>query len=137
MHFARSVTLIFCRFPMNRMLLFSLYKGPFLDGFYNDGADTVMIDTGSSDRDFADCAATMQEMDLVIIRHSNCTYCGLLGVLTWVILHWDPFWVWTHSGEKTPWYLSVRLFRQTEPMNWGGVFKNVRSALAGFEKGQS
>lgn len=110
--------------------LFSLYKGPFLDGFYDDGADTVMIDAGSQDRDFADCAALMKELDLVITSDTATAHiAGSLGVPVWVVLHWDPFWVWTHRGETTPWYPSVRLFRQNKPLEWSGVLAEVEMAL--------
>jgi len=46
--------------------LFSLYKGPLLEAFETDGSSAIIIDTASTDRDFADCAATMKEMDLII-----------------------------------------------------------------------
>ena len=116
--------------------LFSLYKGPYLNAFYKDGADTVMIDVGSSDRDFADCAAMMQQMDLVITSDTATAHiAGSLGVPTWVILHWDPFWVWTHAGDDTPWYPSVRLFRQHEPRDWTRVMRDVKKALKRFKRG--
>lgn len=116
--------------------LFSLYKGPFLKDFYESGADTVMIDVGASDRDFADCAAAMQKMDLIITSDTATAHiAGSLGVPTWVVLHWDPFWVWSHSGDKTPWYPSVRLFRQKQPMDWDGVMSEVRLALASYDRG--
>ncbi len=116
--------------------LFSLYKGPFLKDFYEDGADTIMVDAGSLDRDFADCAANMCEMDLIITSDTATAHiAGSLGLPTWVVLHWDPFWVWTHTGEETPWYPSIRLFRQTEPLVWDEVIGQVKQSLASFKKG--
>ena len=61
--------------------MFSLYKGPYLKAFYEDGADSVMIDAASSDRDFADCAAMMQQMDLIITSDTATAHiAGSLGL---------------------------------------------------------
>ncbi len=113
--------------------LFSLYKGPYLDGFYADGADGIIVDAASSDRDFADCAAMIQEMDLVITSDTVTAHiAGSLGVPTWVLLHWDPFWVWKHQGDTTPWYPSIRCFRQKTARDWQSVLDEVYNALISF-----
>jgi hypothetical protein len=111
--------------------MFSLYKGPELKSFQQDGTSAFIVDTASSDRDFADCAAMMQEMDLVITSCTAiCHIAGSLGVPTWTLLHWDAFWLWQHSGDTTPWYPSMRLIRQTAPRDWDGVFARLRANLA-------
>ncbi|MEY1557243.1 tetratricopeptide repeat protein [Yoonia sp. R2331] len=116
--------------------LFSLYKGPELAAYYADGSDGFIVDAGSSERDFADCAAMMQAMDLVITSDTATAHiAGSLGVPTWTVLHWDPFWVWRHEGETTEWYPGMRLFRQAEPMDWGPVHAEVRDALDSKVKG--
>lgn len=110
--------------------LFSLYKGPFLDAFHADGSAALIIDTASTDRDFADCAATMQEMDLVITSDTATAHiAGSLGVPVWVMLHWDAFWVYRHEGETTPWYPSMQLFRQAKPQDWASAFDAANKAL--------
>ena len=110
--------------------IFSLYKGPFLDAFHADGSDAFMIDAGSSDRDFADCAAMMQAMDLVITSDTATAHiAGSLGVPCWTVLHWDAFWVWRHHGETTEWYPGMRLFRQEVPLEWDNVMSDVAEAL--------
>jgi len=110
--------------------LFSLYKGPFLETYQKDGSAALMFDTASTDRDFADCAATMREMDLIITSDTATAHiAGSLGVRTWVMLHWDAFWVYRHAGETTPWYPSMRLFRQPTPQDWQGAFDALRAAL--------
>ena len=110
--------------------LFSLYKGPFLEAYEQDGSAALIIDTASTDRDFADAAATMQQMDLVITSDTATAHiAGALGVPTWVVLHWDAFWVYRHGGRKTPWYPSMRLFRQTKPLDWSSAFRRVTRAL--------
>ncbi len=110
--------------------LFSLYKGPHLDAFRQDGSAAFIVDASGSDRDFADCAALMQEMDLIITSDTAAAHiAGSLGLPTWTVLHWDPFWVYTHTGETTPWYPSMRLFRQDAPLDWDSAFVKVGKAL--------
>jgi len=110
--------------------LFSLYKGPFLESFHEDGSAAIIIDTASTDRDFADCAATMREMDLIITSDTATAHiAGSLGIPVWVMLHWDAFWVYRHAGETTDWYPSMRLFRQAKPQDWGSAFDAALAAL--------
>jgi len=91
--------------------LFSLYKGPYLEAFQQDGSAGLIIDTAST----SDTA--------------TAHIAGSLGVPTWVMLHWDAFWVYGHKGETTPWYPSMRLFRQPAPQDWQGAFNAATAAL--------
>lgn len=110
--------------------LFSLYKGPMLEPYFADGSSGFIVDAGSTERGFADTAATMQEMDLVITSDTATAHiAGSLGIPTWIILHWDAFWVWRHSGATTDWYPNARLFRQDRPLDWVGVHSLVKDAL--------
>lgn len=113
-----------------KVQLFSLYKGPYLEALHKDGSAALIIDAAGSDRDFADCAATMREMDLVITSDTATAHiAGSLGIETWVALHWDAFWVYCHTGSRTAWYPSMRLFRQTTPLEWKAVFIDIATAL--------
>ncbi|MCC5974526.1 MAG: tetratricopeptide repeat protein [Rubellimicrobium sp.] len=110
--------------------MFSLYKGPELAAFTADGSAALIPDFGSSDRDFADCAALMEEMDLIITSDTVTAHlAGSLGRPVWTLLHWDAFWLWTPKGDTTPWYPSMRLIRQPGPRDWDGVFAEVRASL--------
>ena len=110
--------------------LFSLYKGPGAAAFHADGSATAIVDLGSSDRDFGDCAAAMQEMDLIISSDTATAHlAGTLGCPVWTLLHSDPFWLWTHEGVTSPWYPSMRLIRQAAPGDWAGVFHRVEGKL--------
>jgi Tfp pilus assembly protein PilF len=110
--------------------LFSLYKGPELKAFQDDGTNSLIVDTAGTDRDFADCAATMREMDLVITSCTAiCHVAGSLPVPTWTLLHWDAFWLWQHQGGETPWYPQMKLIRQSRPRDWAGVMAKVRTRL--------
>lgn len=110
--------------------IFSLYKGPELASFCADGTDAFIINAAASERHFGDSAAMMQEMDLVITSDTATAHlAGSLGVPCWVIVHWDPFWVWHHTGNTTQWYPGVRLFRQHVAFKWNDVIQDVQIAL--------
>ena len=87
-------------------------------------------DLGGEIADFEDTAAIVGELDVMI---SSCTapvhLAGALGVPTWVILPYVPDWRWMLERSDSPWYPTVRLFRQTEPENWSPVVAEVASAL--------
>jgi len=114
--------------------LFSLYKGPALKQYRADGSDAFIVDAAGSERNFGDSAAMMQEMDLIITSDTATAHlAGSLGCPTWTLLHWDPFWVWTHQGDATPWYPGMRLFRQTAAFEWAPVIEDVAAALMKFD----
>ncbi|HWQ27186.1 MAG TPA: tetratricopeptide repeat protein [Chlorobaculum sp.] len=80
--------------------------------------------------DFSDTAALCDLMDVVIsvdtgIAHLNAA----LGNTTWVLLPFSPDWRWLLDRDDSPWYQSIRLFRQEQPGDWDGVFKKLRSEL--------
>lgn len=110
--------------------LFSLYKGPELKRYKADGTDAFILNMAESEANFGDSAAMMQQMDLVISSDTATLHlAGSLGVPTWAVLHWDPFWVWRHTGDTTIWYPGMRLFRQTKPLDWTGAIDTVGAAL--------
>lgn len=80
--------------------------------------------------DFMDTAAIMAGVDLVI---SSCTapahLAGALGRPVWVALQAVPDWRWGLAGEATPWYPTMRLFRQTARGDWNGVFTRMAGDL--------
>jgi tetratricopeptide (TPR) repeat protein len=118
--------------------LFSLYKGPELAAFQQDGTSAFIVDAGSSDRDFADCAAMMEAMDLVVTSDTATAHlAGSLGVPVWTLLHWDAFWLWRPAGDSTPWYPSMRLIRQESPRDWAAVMARVRADLAPLVQGKA
>lgn len=111
--------------------LFSLYKGPEVAAFQADGSSIPIVDLGSRDRHFGDCAALMLEMDLVITSDTATAHlAGSLGVPVWTLLHWDPFWLWGHEGNRTMWYPSMILMRKQSPQDWEGVFRRVERRLS-------
>lgn len=110
--------------------LYSLQKGPCEGELADSGADAVIIDIGTRVQDFAETAAAIQMLDLVIMTDSSVAHLtGSLGKPVWNLLPYHPYWVYPIDGERTPWYPSMRLLRQTVPGDWDGVFDRVRADL--------
>jgi len=73
----------------------------------------------------------LMEMDLLL---SVCTsvphLAGTIGIPTWLMLCADPYWIWLRSGDTTPWYPGMRLFRQRTLGDWKPVLAEVRAELS-------
>jgi tetratricopeptide (TPR) repeat protein len=79
---------------------------------------------------FADTAAVMKSLDLVITCDTAVAHlAGALGVPVWVALAYGPDWRWLLGREDSPWYPTMRLFRQARPGDWDGVFARMAAAL--------
>ncbi|MCK6390297.1 MAG: tetratricopeptide repeat protein [Azonexus sp.] len=90
-----------------------------------------MIDLGSAFRDFSDTAAVVAQMDVVICVDTAIAHlCGALGVPCWVMLPYvGTDWRWQLGRSDSPWYPSLRLFRQPAPDAWGAVVRALQAAL--------
>lgn len=80
--------------------------------------------------DFHDSANLIQQLDLVVsvdtsVAHLSAT----LGVPTWVLVTRSPDWRWGTTGDTTPWYPSVRIFRQPVSGDWSSVLAKVKGRL--------
>ena len=93
---------------------------------------TVLHDDGLDQMADLDAfAAQVAAMDLVIsVSNTTVHMAGALGVPAWVMLNTVPLPCWMLEGDDSPWYPSVRLFRQTEPGEWADVIGRVGDALA-------
>jgi len=81
--------------------------------------------------DFATTAALVASLDLVVTVDTAMAHlAGAMGQEAWVMLAHVPDWRWGMSGETTPWYPSLRLFRQESPGDWDGVVRRIARALA-------
>ena len=80
--------------------------------------------------DFADTAALCELMDLVISVDTSVAHLsGALGVPTWVLLTHLPDWRWLLERRDSPWYPSVRLYRQSRARHWDDVLQSVANDL--------
>jgi tetratricopeptide (TPR) repeat protein len=79
---------------------------------------------------FADVAAVISSLDLVITVDSALAHvAGALGAPVWVALPFSPDWRWQLEREDSPWYPTMRLFRQHNPGNWPEVFERLAGEL--------
>ncbi len=79
---------------------------------------------------FADTAALAQNLDLVISVDTAVAHlAGALGRPVWLLNRFDSCWRWLDGRDDSPWYPTLRLFRQTAPGDWNGVLQRVRAAL--------
>ncbi len=91
---------------------------------------------GDAIQDFGDTAALCELMDLVISVDTSVAHLsGALGKPTWVLLPYVPDWRWLLDREDSPWYPSVRLYRQDSDREWAKVLGSVRAELARFVAG--
>jgi tetratricopeptide (TPR) repeat protein len=80
---------------------------------------------------FMDTAAVMKNLDLVITSDTAIPHlAGALGVPVWVALPSVPDWRWLLGREDSPWYPTMRLFRQPRRGDWEHVFRRIAAALA-------
>lgn len=85
---------------------------------------------GDELRDFADTAALCEQLDLVVSVDTSVAHmAAALGKPTWVLLPFVPDWRWMLDRDDSPWYPSVKLFRQKQSGDWATLMPEVRSAL--------
>ena len=101
-------------------------QDPARAGFENSIADlSPLMD------DFASTAALIQQLDLVITIDTSVAHlAGALGKPTWLLLSAAADWRWLIGRDDSPWYPSVRLFRQTKLGDWSDPLIRLREELA-------
>lgn len=110
--------------------LFGMCKGEREADIIELGAGGLIVNTAATDRDFADAAALVEQLDLVITVDTGLGHvAATLGKETWVLLARPAFWYWGHSGENTYWYDSMRLIRQSASGDWTAPFQTIRADL--------
>ena len=89
-----------------------------------------LIHFGHEQEDFADTAALIDQLDLVVTVDTSVAHlAGALGKETWVLLPFSADWRWLESRDDSPWYPNMRLFRQSSAGEWGSVLLRVKQAL--------
>lgn len=107
---------------------FSLQKEPGQQEVPAPAAQLNIIDTGPAPLE--ETAALITALDLVITTDTAIAHlAGALGKPAWVLLHQAPDWRWLADRVDSPWYPTLRLFRQLQPGDWTGVIEQVRTAL--------
>ena len=120
-----------------RFSAFSLQVGPRAADLKNLGLNSFITDLGPSLSDFAETAAVLQQLDvLVTIDTAVAHLAGALGVPTFLLLRYTSDWRWFDKGETSPWYPSFKIFRQQVPDKWEAPVAELINALKEFKSGQ-
>ena len=110
--------------------LYSLQKDAAAKELSVVGATGMIPELGPHLNDFAETAAVLNELDLIIMTDSSVAHlAGSLGRPVWNLLNYDPYWLYMTDRPDSPWYPAMRLFRQSEPGDWDSVFKRVAAEL--------
>ena len=112
---------------------FSLQKGAPVAQL-DDARFAHIVNLDAQLKDFSDTAAAIAALDLVITVDTSIAHlAGALGKPVWVLLPHVPDWRWMRDRADTPWYPTMRLFRQPVPKAWTPAIDAVAAALAAFE----
>ncbi len=109
---------------------FSLQKGAAAEEVAASGLAGRLIDLGPELGDFADTAAAVSCLDLVIAVDTAVAHlAGALGKPVWTLLPFAPDWRWMVDRADSPWYPTMRLYRQPALDDWAGVLEKVAADL--------
>ena len=112
------------------LCLISLQKGDAAAQTRNPPDGMTLHDWTDELQDFADTAALVDALDLVISVDTSVVHlAGALGKPVWVLNRFDQCWRWLSDRTDSPWYPTARLFRQPSPGDWASVIREVAEAL--------
>lgn len=111
--------------------LFSIQKGP-TEGQAAAPPDGMrLVNLSPHISSFLDTAAIIANLDLVVCVDTSVAHlAGAMGRPVWVLLPFAPDWRWLIDREDTPWYPTMRLFRQTRPGDWSDTLDRLAAAVA-------
>ncbi len=109
---------------------YSLQLGDTAEAAVSLGYSALVADMRPHIADFADSAALVGSLDLVITADTAPTHlAGALCRPVWTLLPFAPDWRWQTERTDSPWYPTMRLFRQTRPRRWDDVVERLGEAL--------
>jgi tetratricopeptide (TPR) repeat protein len=137
-----DVALLGPLFAMQGVSLASLQFGPRaadIDRLKKDKAGKPQaLDLAQELGDFSDTAGAIGALDLVITVDTSIAHlAGALGKPVWLLLPWVADWRWMFARTDTPWYPTMRLFRQKEGESWAEVIKRVAAELRAVVRGDA
>jgi len=116
---------------------YSLQKGIPQIEIMDLGWENKLVDLNDHLTDMTDTAAAIAQLDLVITVDTSVAHlAGALGKPVWILLAHIPDWRWMQNRNDSPWYPTMRLFRQQQPGDWQGVMSNVVAALMTTDLGK-
>lgn len=125
--------------PLTRVAdvqLISLQKGPGTEQLPALSDRWGVLDIGSRlSEEWTETAAVLRNLHLVVSVDTAAAHCaGALGTPVWVALPYSPDWRWLLEREDSPWYPSMRLFRQSRAGDWDDVFHRIERALRTWQR---
>jgi tetratricopeptide (TPR) repeat protein len=124
--------------PLGRapgVTFFSLQKGDAASQAAGAQAEMSVADWTGELTDFAETAALMANLDLVITVDTSVAHlAGAMAKRVWVLIPSVPDWRWMLQREDSPWYPTMRLFRQNRAGEWDEVIERLANALAELER---
>ncbi|MBI5162454.1 MAG: glycosyltransferase family protein [Magnetospirillum sp.] len=113
-----------------RVAFWSLQMGPRCDDLAALGVEALVHDAAPTLGSFADTAALMAELDLIVtIDSAPAHLAGALGRPVWMLLRTVSDWRWLDQGETCVWYPGMRLFRQSDPDDYATPARRLAEAL--------
>ncbi len=117
-------------FTIPAIAFYSLQKGPQVEQLQPFQTQFAIQDLDPQLQDFADTAAAIAQLDLVITVDTSVAHlAGAMGKPVWVLLSSRPDWRWMFDWPDSSWYPTLRLFRQTSPRDWSTVIDQVAASL--------
>jgi ADP-heptose:LPS heptosyltransferase len=112
---------------------FSLQFGPASDELRRSPHAKNIIDLSPDIHDFADTAAVIAQLDLLISADTAAVHvAGALGKPVWTLIPFAPDWRWMLGRSDTPWYPTMTLFRQPHPGDWTPPVREITNRLPSF-----
>jgi len=112
-------------------MFFSLQLGDAANDPARAGIKNKLADLSPLMDDFASTAALIEQLDLVITVDTAVAHlAGALGKPTWLLLSAAPDWRWMLGRDDSPWYPSIRLFRQSKLGDWSEPLSRLTETLA-------
>jgi Flp pilus assembly protein TadD len=120
---------------LDDITIYSLQKGEAAAMAKNPPAGMKVVDYTEDFRDFSDAAALIENLDLVISVDTAAAHlAGALGKTVWTLLPFIPEWRWLLNREDSPWYPTMRIFRQPSAGDWKSVISRVVDELRKIKK---
>lgn len=109
---------------------YSLQVGQHREQLKDAAPQMDILDLGKDFKDFADTAAVLSQLDLVITIDTSAAHlAGAMALNAWIMLPYSADWRWMTEGDTTPWYPTLRLFRQEKADEWRPVIEEIRNEL--------
>ncbi len=115
---------------LNNVTIYGLQKGQGSRQIDSLTGNRPVVNLGEELNDFSDTAALIANLDLLISVDTAVAHlAGAMGKQVWVLLPYVSDWRWMRDREDSPWYPTMRLFRQKVRGDWTGVFDRIRKEL--------